>query len=53
VLSFEAVFMPYMLTADGRTIERVQDLLPGLADQKVVALPGSERFGLDQPVWFW
>ena len=41
VLSFEAVFMPYMLTNDGRPmIERAQDLLPP-ASQKVVALPGS------------
>jgi hypothetical protein len=41
ILSFEEVFLPHMLTADGRrVIERVQELLPKPADQKVVALPG-------------
>ena len=43
VLSFEAVFMPYMLTADGRTVlEHLEgsDMLPKPADQKIVALPG-------------
>jgi hypothetical protein len=41
VLSFEAVFMPFMLTSDGRPmIERVQELLPAPAEQKIVALPG-------------
>ena len=40
ILSFEEVFMPYMLTADGRRIiERVQELLPKPTDQKVVSLP--------------
>ena len=40
ILSFEAVFMPYMLTNDGRPlIERVDDLLPKPAEQKIVALP--------------
>jgi hypothetical protein len=40
VLSFEAVFMPFMLTSDGRPmIEQVQHLLPKPADQKVVSLP--------------
>jgi len=40
ILSFEAVFMPYMLTHDGRPlIERVADLLPQPDEQKVVALP--------------
>jgi hypothetical protein len=40
VLSFEAVFMPHMLTSDGRpVIEQVQDLLPAPAEPKVVALP--------------
>ena len=40
ILSFEEVFMPYMLTADGRrVIERVQELLPKPADKKVVSLP--------------
>jgi hypothetical protein len=39
-LQFEAVFMPYMLTADGRPlIERVRDLLPEPTDGKVVSLP--------------
>jgi hypothetical protein len=42
ILSFEAVFMPYMLTSDGRPmIERMHDLLPPPAEQKVVALPPS------------
>jgi hypothetical protein len=41
ILSFEEVFLPYLLTADSRrVIERVQELLPKPADQKVVALPG-------------
>jgi len=36
---FEAVFMPHMLTSDGRPmIERAQDLLPAPAEQKVVSL---------------
>jgi hypothetical protein len=40
ILSFEAVFMPHMLTADGRPlIERVADLLPKPDEPKVVALP--------------
>jgi hypothetical protein len=40
ILSFEAVFMPHMLTHDGRPlIERVQDLLPSPTDEKIVALP--------------
>jgi hypothetical protein len=40
ILSFEAVFMPHMLTADGRPlIERVADLLPKPEELKVVALP--------------
>lgn len=40
VLSFEAVFMPYMLTADGRPmIERMQEALPKPDDGRVVALP--------------
>lgn len=41
ILSFEAVFMPYMITADGRPlIERLKeaDLLPPPQDSKVVAL---------------
>jgi hypothetical protein len=41
-LSFEAVFLPWMLTVDGRLlIERVTDdgMLPKPADEKVVALP--------------
>ena len=43
ILSFEAVFMPYMLTADGRQlIERLEegDLLPKARDEKIVSLPG-------------
>ena len=43
ILSFEAVFMPYMLTSDGRTLfERVAetDFLPKPTEQpKVVSLP--------------
>jgi hypothetical protein len=40
ILSFEAIFMPYMLTADGRPlIERVAELLPKPEEQKVVQLP--------------
>ena len=42
ILSFEAVFMPYMLTADGRPLiehERVRDLVPDPSEQKVVSLP--------------
>lgn len=42
ILSFEAVFMPYMLTADGRPlIERLaeMDMLPEAAKSKVVQLP--------------
>ena len=42
IQSFEAVFMPHMLTADGRRVierEQVQELLPKPADQKVVSLP--------------
>ena len=44
ILSFEAVFMPYMLTADGRPlIERLAEsnLLPKPNDEKVVSLLGS------------
>jgi hypothetical protein len=40
VLSFEAAFMPHMLTHDGRPlIERVAELLPEATEPKVVALP--------------
>jgi hypothetical protein len=39
ILSFEAVFMPYMLTPDGRPLlERVHELLPKPDGLKVVAL---------------
>jgi hypothetical protein len=39
VLSFEAVFMPYMLTSDGRPlIERAQELLPKADEPKLIAL---------------
>lgn len=43
ILSFEAVFMPYMLTSDGRPlIERLAetDMLPKPQETKVVALQG-------------
>jgi hypothetical protein len=41
ILSFEAVFMPFMLTADGRPLlERAVELLPRPADEKVVSLLG-------------
>jgi hypothetical protein len=42
VLSFEAVFLPFMLTSDGRTVsERVEELglLPSPESAKVVSLP--------------
>lgn len=40
ILSFEAVFMPFMLTNDGRPLlDRVTDLLPQADEAKVVALP--------------
>jgi len=42
ILSFEAVFLPYMLTHDGRPlIERIKDsdLLPKPTEEKVVSLP--------------
>ena len=42
ILSFEVVFTPYMLTADGRPlIERIEEtgLLPQPQEAKVVALP--------------
>jgi hypothetical protein len=39
-LSFEAVFLPFMLTHDGRPlIERVNELLPKPDEPKVVSLP--------------
>jgi hypothetical protein len=39
ILSFEAVFMPFMLTADGRPLlERARDLLPPPAAEKVIPL---------------
>src|SRR5262249_50711891 len=43
ILSFEAVFMPFMLTSDGRPlIERLKEtnLLPA-PEEKVVSLPAS------------
>lgn len=46
ILSFEAVFMPHMLTNDGRPlIERIRetDLLPKLQDEKVVALASPKK----------
>jgi hypothetical protein len=40
ILSFEAVFLPYMLTHDGRPlIERVSELLPEATEPKVVQIP--------------
>jgi hypothetical protein len=40
MLSFEAVFMPFMLTHDGRPlIERVRELLPKPDEPKVVQIP--------------
>jgi hypothetical protein len=40
ILSFEAVFMPFMLTSDGRpVIERVRELLPQPDEPKVVPIP--------------
>jgi hypothetical protein len=40
ILSFEAVFMPYMLTHDGRPlIERAGEFLPQPAESKVVQIP--------------
>jgi hypothetical protein len=40
ILSFEAVFMPFMLTNDGRPLhERASELLPQADAPKVVALP--------------
>jgi hypothetical protein len=40
ILTFEAVFMPFMLTSDGQPlIERIRDLLPEPSEQKVVSLP--------------
>lgn len=42
ILSFEAVFMPYMITSDGRPlIDRIGEsgLLPAPESQKFVALP--------------
>src|SRR5262249_23041961 len=40
ILSSEAVFMPHMLTNDGRPLlERVQELLPKADEPKVVQIP--------------
>jgi hypothetical protein len=39
MLSFEAVFMPFMLTSDGRlAIDAVKEMLPAPNEEKVVAL---------------
>ena len=44
ILSFEAVFLPYMLTHDGRPlIERVQELLPPAEPTKVVQIPHKKE----------
>jgi hypothetical protein len=43
ILSFEAVFMPFMLASDGRPlIERLadSDLLPKPTESNIVSLPG-------------
>jgi hypothetical protein len=48
ILSFEAVFMPYMLATDGRPlIERLAEsnLLPAPEEAKVVTLPGPHSGG--------
>ena len=40
ILSFEAVFLPFMITHDGRPlIEKVDDLLPEPTEPKVVQIP--------------
>ena len=42
ILSFEAVFMPYMLPHDGRPLhERAAELLPAAENEKIVSLPRS------------
>jgi hypothetical protein len=42
ILSFEAVFMPHMLPADGRPlIDHVAELLPKPDEPKVIALPSG------------
>jgi hypothetical protein len=42
ILSFEAVFLPFMLTRDGRPLlERSNELLPKPDEPKVVSLPAS------------
>jgi hypothetical protein len=42
ILSFEAVFMPFMLTHDGRPLhERAAELLPKPDEPKVVPLLGQ------------
>ena len=39
ILSFEAVFMPHMITNDGRPmIERVTEMLPAPTEQKAIAM---------------
>jgi hypothetical protein len=49
ILSFEAVFMPFMLTSDGRpVIERVSELLPKRDEPKVVQIPHKKS----EP-WRW
>jgi hypothetical protein len=48
ILSFEAVFMPYMLATDGRPlIERLAEsnVLPAAEEAKVVTLPGPHSGG--------
>jgi hypothetical protein len=42
IFSFEAVFMPHMLTSDGRPmLERAAEMLPKPEEPKVVALPAA------------
>jgi hypothetical protein len=41
ILSFEAVFMPFMLATDGRTlIEHADDMLPPATQTEVVQIVG-------------
>jgi hypothetical protein len=40
IFSFEAMFMPFMLTSDGQPLhERVSELLPKPDEPKLVSLP--------------
>ena len=45
IVSFEAVFMPFMLTSDGRTvIERIKDTNLLLPPEKIRATQGGKYF---------